>query len=67
MKTFLEACADKFARGAKEHRQVWTDLDPIPEIRGELCDLYNYSTLLKDKELAWDIQLWAEGVWNRLK
>lgn len=69
MKSFHDACADKFAKGAEQHKQPWDakHIDAIDEIRGELCDLYNYSTLLKDKEMAWDIQLWTEALYNKLK
>jgi len=67
MKTFRDACADKFMKGAAEHKEVWEEIDPIPEIRGELCDLANYATLLKDKELSSEICNWAEDLYNKLK
>lgn len=65
---FKDACQAKFNKGAEEHRQPWDSnhINAIEEIRGELCDLYNYSTLLHDQEMAWDIQTWTEGLWNKL-
>lgn len=63
---FLKACEDKFERGAKEHKGDWNSVDPKFEIREELCDVYNYATLLEDKELAVDLQQWASATWDRL-
>lgn len=66
MNDFQKACQEKFERGAKEHTGDWNAVNPHFEIREELCDLYNYSTLLKDKEMAVHIQQWAEEMWYQI-
>jgi len=62
MSKFLEEAALKHKRGAEEHKQEWskTGVDYIKEMKDELLDLYNYSTL--DEELYW-VGLWAKATW----
>ena len=65
MTKFLAAALEKHKRGAAEHKQEWSPkgVDYIVEIKQELLDLYNYSTL--DPELKF-IGEWAKKTWNTL-
>jgi len=62
MSKFLKEAALKHQRGAEEHKQEWSKqgVRYIKEMKDELLDLYNYSTL--DDELYW-IGLWARATW----
>jgi len=59
---FINEADEKHRRGAEEHKQEWSreGVDYIKEMKDELLDLYNYSTL--DEELHW-IGLWAKATW----
>ena len=61
---FTEAARLKHEKGAKEHGQEWspTGVDYVKEMKDELLDLYNYSTL-DDKYLHIGdiaIRLWMD-------
>jgi len=74
MKTKKEFHAEllkKFRRGAKEHKQDWLKINPVPEIKDELLDVHNYSTLLRGETLwqrffRWLIQKLTEVLWRVL-
>lgn len=63
---FKQACEEKFEKGNKEHKQVWSPetIDWRNEIRGEVCDLYNYSTLMPNGFIKRAIQSTAEAIYN---
>lgn len=67
--TFADACKEKFDRGHREHGETWSPehINARKEMQGELCDLFNYSTLLQDEVLQVRIQAWCKDMWQELE
>lgn len=65
MTKFLAAAVEKHKKGAAEHKQEWSPegVNYIKEIKDELLDIYNYSSL--DPKLKY-LGEWAMRTWNTL-
>jgi len=65
---FDTARQKKFEQGRREHGQPWdaAHIDARREMQGECLDLFNYSLLLTDKELAERVQSVARALWHEL-
>lgn len=63
---FKQACEEKFQKGRAVYNTPWDDtaVDWRNEIRGEVCDLYNYSTLMPNGFIKRAIQSTAEAIYN---
>ena len=65
---FENAAAEKFRKGAEEHKEDWNSLNPIPEISNELLDIYNYAShpSLIETELGMKVMNFARDTWEKL-
>lgn len=68
---FEQARQVKFDKGREEHGHNGPfDADHvavIPEMKGEILDLYNYASLLDDEVLKTRVQLWCRDIWQELE